>query len=482
LNSIIAVKGITRRFFFNVMGFIAALVIFAVIVSGIFIRDFYYAAVRQSLNSQMSMSAGFIQKNSAVSYSEFLNSARDYIAGFTEKNMICLEFFDSQGNMAVSSKGLIVKDVSFPDYEGARDSKDGRFIYTGEIGDEKIMALTRIMPSNNGESVGAVRYSISLTLIDRQVVQNIFTVSIIGFLFLLLVFICGFYFLRSIIKPIRAITASALKIANGNFEVRLEVKDTDEVGQLCDTINYMAAELASTDKMKNDFISLVSHELRTPLTVIKGWSETINGIFADSKKIDVKLAAKGVSVIESETERLSGLVEDLLDYSKLKAGHLSLKMEKVDILAEIGEAVFVYADIAKKTKNIDISYNEPVMLPVIWADPKRLRQVFFNILDNAVKYSNENSTVIVDATEHDVFVMVTISDMGCGIAAEDLDRVKDRFYKSNMTVTGSGIGLAIVDEIIKQHDGVLEIDSKEGVGTTVSIALPIYVEELDVSV
>ena len=119
------------------------------------------------------------------------------------------------------------------------------------------------------------------------------------------------------------------------------------------------------------------------------------------------------------------------------------------------------------------------MLPPIMADPARLKQVFINIIDNAIKYSsNSGGTVMVEASQYDNNVQVKVSDMGCGIAAEDLSKVKEKFYKANNTVRGSGIGLAIADEIIKQHDGILMVDSKEGAGTTVTIVLPFIKPEV----
>ena len=234
----------------------------------------------------------------------------------------------------------------------------------------------------------------------------------------------------------------------------------------------MASELESTEKLKNDFISSVSHELRTPLTVIQGWSETVKS----SVGVDNELVQKGVDVINGEVHRLSGLVEDLLDFSRMQSGRLQIRKEKVDVLAEIGEAVLMYQAEAKK-KGLDLEFVAPEQLPPVMADPARLKQVFINIIDNAIKYSGDSGTVVVEVSQYDIYVQVKIVDMGCGIAVEDLSKVKEKFYKANNTVRGSGIGLAIADEIIKQHDGILMVDSKEGAGTTVTICLPFIKSE-----
>ena len=249
---------------------------------------------------------------------------------------------------------------------------------------------------------------------------------------------------------------------------RLEKENDDEIGELCDVINYMAGELSKAEQLKNDFISSVSHELRTPLTAIKGWAETIRA----SGTSDPLILNKGVEVISNECERLSGLVEDLLDFSRMQSGHLRLHMEKTDILAELEEAYVMYKEIAAKD-GIRLEYRAPEQLPPVMADANRLKQVFINIIDNAVKYSSRGDLVRIEASSHDIYVQVAVKDTGCGIAAQDLGKVKERFYKANKTVRGSGIGLAVADEIIKQHNGILEIDSKENIGTVVTIVLPI---------
>ena len=249
----------------------------------------------------------------------------------------------------------------------------------------------------------------------------------------------------------------------------MEKKYNDEIGDLCDTINYMAGELGTTEKMKNDFISSVSHELRTPLTAIKGWGETLMAL--DPVK-DREMMEKGMDVIIGESERLSGIVEELLDFSRLQSGRLTMKMEKIDILAELGEAVFMFQERSKR-ENIELIYYEPELLPVVMGDRNRLKQVFVNILDNAFKYSDAGGRVRVEAEEGDGEIRVVISDTGCGISAEDLSKVKEKFYKANHTRRGSGIGLAVADEIIRMHGGSLELRSVESSGTDVIITLPV---------
>ena len=220
--------------------------------------------------------------------------------------------------------------------------------------------------------------------------------------------------------------------------------------------------------MKNDFISSVSHELRTPLTAIKGWAETMQ---LDGCK-DLKTVQKGLSIIIKETERLNGIVEEVLDFSRIQQDRMVLIMDRIDILAELDESIYMQRERAN-SENKHIVYDEPEMLPPVIGDRNRLRQVFINIIDNALKYSSPGGVVNVSIEQADDQIVIVIADNGCGIPAEHLPKVKQKFYKANQTVRGSGIGLAVADEIIKLHKGTLNIDSIENVGTTVTISIPI---------
>ncbi|MEE0061482.1 MAG: HAMP domain-containing sensor histidine kinase, partial [Acutalibacteraceae bacterium] len=241
-----------------------------------------------------------------------------------------------------------------------------------------------------------------------------------------------------------------------------------EIGELCDSINYMAQELAASEKLKNDFISSVSHELRTPLTAIKGWAETMRmGDTPDFRTMD-----KGMSVIVKESERLTGIVEELLDFSRIQSGRMVINMERIDLLAELDEAIYMLRERALN-EGKHLIYDEPDFMAPVQGDKNRLRQVFINVIDNALKYTPESGVIGIEVTSSDDYIVVTISDNGCGIPAEHLPRIKQKFYKANQTQRGSGIGLAVVDEIMALHNGSLDIDSTENIGTTVTLKFPI---------
>jgi signal transduction histidine kinase len=352
------------------------------------------------------------------------------------------------------------------DYEEAKKSESGTAynVYTLSTG-EKVLAVTSVI-SPKGCEYEALRMLSSMKNIDHQIwiIYAIITAIAVGIILLML--FSGMFFIKSIVIPIRDIGEITQNYAKGDFSKRIEKKSDDELGDLCDSINNMAEDLSNTEQMKNEFISSVSHELRTPLTAIKGWTETVASMYGD-----VETFKKGMRVITSETERLSQMVEELLDFSRIQDNRLTLIMDTIDILAELGETVLIYQERARAL-GITLNYFEPKMLPFVYGDKNRLRQVFINIVDNAIKYSDKGDTVSVEAYEEANEICISVSDTGMGISKEDLPKIKQKFFKANHTRRGSGIGLAVADEIIQRHGGTLTIDSEQGVGTTVMITLP----------
>jgi signal transduction histidine kinase len=324
------------------------------------------------------------------------------------------------------------------------------------------------MLPDKAQNISYIRLVTSLTYIDRQIIIIIAITGLIGVAIIIFVSISSSYFIKSIVIPIQDIGITAKKIAQGDFEMRLENSNDDEIGDLCQVINHMASELATSEKMKNEFISSISHELRTPLTAIRGWAETIN----TSGTKDQEILQKGMKVIMNETERLSDMVEELLDFSRMENGSMRLIVSKIDIVAELEDIIIMFEQRAKK-ENISILSKIPEeCIPVI-GDKNRLRQVFVNILDNALKYSSAGKKIVIAVNVWNDFVVIKIIDQGCGISSKDLPKIKDKFYKANYSKRGSGIGLAVADEIVRLHSGSLDIYSAEGEGTTVIIQIPI---------
>ena len=468
MNFELRFKSIAVRWFANVFLIIAIAVTFAAIAVSVLYSSIYIDRVDTIADDYASTFSAL----SSATKETFEDAAIQAASSFEYKMILEVQVLDTDGNVIVSTTGFLPTETKMEDYERALNAVDGTASFNGKSDSgERILARTNIIYDKEGERLGAYRWITSL----RGVVRRIIAVICVIFLVCIVVFaICalsGLYFIKSIVRPIRDVSNMARKIAMGDFETRIEINKYDEIGELCDTINYMASELSHAETMKNDFISSVSHELRTPLTAIRGWGETAKM----SIGYDEELVTRGLDVVLSEADRLSNLVEELLDFSRMQNGKLALNIRPDDVSVLLGSAVDMYTELARQ-QGVEISYTAPSAPSVVMGDRDRLKQVFINIIDNAVKYTEKGGLVLITQTREEGCVRIMVKDTGVGIPASDIDRVKEKFFKSNKTVRGSGIGLAVADEIIKQHDGLLFLESTEGVGTTVTIVLPLCEE------
>lgn len=467
-------KGITRRWLFSTFGVILAIIVLLVVCLNIGVRSVCYHTVEKVLTDRSGDLEDVFPDYASASMADFLDSAMGYASDFAYQDEMEVEVINAAGRVVLTSSGFTVEEEQdMPDYTEALADESGFGRFTGSLSSgEKVMAVTRVIRDPSGEAVGSVRYLSSLRNADQRVVAYTLIGVVVGLILIIVVILSGRYFIRSIIKPVRAMSETSKRIAQGDFTAKVDKMYNDEIGDLSDSINDMAAELDANEKLKNDFISRVSHELRTPLTAIKGWAETMQYGVPDRITLE-----KGMSVIVKESSRLTSLVEELLDFSKIQSGRLTMQMERMDILAEIDEAVYMLKERAMQ-ENKHLLYDDPEEMPYIYGDKNRLKQVFLNIIDNALKYTPEGGMIGVQVYRDykENAVKIIVADNGCGINPEDLPKVKDKFYKANQKINGSGIGLAVADEIIKMHKGSLDIESSPEVGTTVTITLPIYNE------
>ena len=463
--------GIRKRWMLNSIGVTAFIVAFAVVMFTSILASYYYSSMADGLKNKIRAATDFF-----ITYytteSAYKASASNYTNNeYSDREKLELQFLDANGTVFESSyayKLVAGATPGTPDVERAMQNEDisswsGRDPETGE----RIMAVSSPL-IYNGSVKGVMRYVTSLRAVDRQIAFMAGLAVFIGLLLLGMVYLSNLFFVRSIVEPMASITRTAKRIAAGSYGVQIEKKYDDEIGELADTINDMSLKISQSEKMKSEFISSVSHELRTPLTAINGWGETLlSGEVSDPQ--DVR---KGMGIIVSEAKRLTKMVEELLEFSRIEDGRFTLRMEPVDIKAELEDAVYTYREFFRK-EGILLDYYDCVEeFEPVSADPERLRQVFSNLLDNAAKHGGAGKRITAAIGGEPDYIVIQIRDFGPGIPEEELPHVKAKFYKGSSKARGSGIGLAVCDEIVTRHGGRLDIANAEGGGCLVTIRLP----------
>jgi len=462
---------VTSRWLYSVFGVIVFILVGVEIILGAVIFSYYHKSVESMLRGSAENISEFYEKYISPDYTSLEGGIGMLSQRFSNGDTMEMQIIDTNGQCVYTSLGYAVGQgtVETDDFITACYSKEigtysGRNTGTGE----KIMSVSAPLIAKDGSIKGVVRMVSSIESVNSNAWIIILTALIIGIGIVLFIFVTNYYFIGTIITPLKTISDTAGQIAKGDMSARIENNYNDEVGELCNAINNMASEIAENEKMKNDFISSVSHELRTPMTAIRGWSETI--MTCDPVE-DKETVTRGLTVVNNEVERLSRMVEDLLDFSRIQSGRLKLNKTSLLLNMKLWDVVTIMNERAAK-RQISIITDIPDEDIPVEADGDRLNQVFINIIDNAVKHSPQDSVIKISLRVADKAI-ITVEDKGEGISAEDLPHIKDKFYKGVNSKKGTGLGLAITDEIINLHGGELTIESTKGEGTTVKVTLPV---------
>lgn len=463
------IKGLRRRWIVNTVGVVSILGILCVLVITTAFSASYYSTMESDLRYRAKSTTEFFADYLNQSYNAYYQSCITYAQTFEEKNTIELQFINVQGRIVASSYGSWSgSSPTTPDILDALNTKSicvyvGKNPQTGE----RIMAVSSPMIYSNGEVIGVLRYVTSTRIMDVQVVY----VAVISMLALILVvavvLISSNYYIHSILVPLAAIIEKAKKITNGSYGIQIETEYDDEIGELANAINEMSIKIGENERMQTEFISSLSHELRTPLTAITGWSETLLG--SDDLNMQTR---RGMKIIHKEAGRLTEMVLELLDFTRIQDGRMTLNMELADIRSEFEDVVYMYGSrLAQDGFTLEYLDSDDE-IPEISCDPKRMRQVFLNILDNAAKHGSEGKRVEASIGFSQDTVSVKIRDYGPGIPEDELPLVKKKFYKGSSKARGSGIGLAVCDEIVQMHGGELTLENAPGGGTLVTVQIP----------
>lgn len=459
------VSSIRKKIAGNFILIILSIVILLNILLIIYVKKYYYDNMQGVLSNQLQTSINFYNKY--FSDHTLLELIYENVDAFWEQNSAQIQILDANGNLLMDSIGTSSYSiVNTPDIEKAKNGEEGRWVGYVDYSTEKVMVISKPV-INNGKLVGIIRCISSLTGIDETIKAIIIFFIIVSIIVISIGIFVSLLLANSIIKPIEKLTSIAESMAEGNLSVLCEVNKNDEIGKLSKTFNYMANEIRKREELKNDFISSISHELRTPLTSIKGWVITLKDDYTDKETLDI-----GFNIIENETERLSSMVEELLDFSRLINGGIDLNIADVN-LREFIEYIKLYMEPRANRDGVNYTVNIINELGVISIDKNRLKQVLINILDNSFKFTERGGSVHFQICKKNNTIEFLIKDTGCGIPIDDLPKVKEKFYKGKNSKSQNGIGLSICDEIIKLHKGELKIESEKGKGTSVTVIIPI---------
>ena len=441
-----------------------------------YVQNYYYDSVRQSLKSQVEYTNSVY--NNSINNIE--NTTFDEkISNILEKQRVvgglkyAIQVINKDKYIIIDQYGIKKHEkIEAEDVDKAlksiKDVKDlSPITHKIKSTNEHVMSISVPIKINNVIE-GAIRYSVSLNEIDATIFKLALGLIIAGIFILIIAISLSLRFAETIIQPLIELKEFANELAHGNFSIKL--KDTsisdDEIGDLAKTFVYMASEIDKSEKLKEEFISSISHELRTPLTSIKGWSETLGyeGITRD--ELDL-----GLGIIQDETERLIKLVEELLDFSRLASDRIKLKIDTVNIKSL---AIGVMNQLKVKSSEKDIRLNvefENENIDLIQGDKDRLRQVLINLIQNSIKFTDEGGFINIIVSQDEEYTTIKVVDNGAGREKENLEKVLDKFFQEDYNESGSGLGLAISNEIVKLHGGKMTLNSKKGVGTSITVKI-----------
>ena len=464
------VRGLRQRWLLNTVMPVLLLLMLTVVLFSVGISSYYYMSMRDGLEKQaQALSGAFEEYFMAGGYASYIKKAQQSTDTFEDKERIELQFINTSGRIQASSTGLTAgtfpgtDDIIRAITQNRMDYFQGRDPETGE----KILAVSHPL-TFNGQVKAVVRLVTSLRLVNRQVMLAVLFICLVAALCLAMVFISNLLFINNVVEPVAVVSEATKRISAGGYGVQVENRYDDELGELVENINNMSLKIGQNERMKSEFISSVSHELRTPLTAINGWGETI----LEDLTGDPEQLRRGIRIILNESRRLSTMVEELLDFSRMEDGRFTLRVEQVDLQAEFEDAIFTYQELFRQ-EGIELAYDMGEGdLPLIPGDPERLKQVFCNVLDNAAKHGGAGRRITASVTREGEWQVVRIRDFGPGIPEAELPFVKQKFYKGTSKARGSGIGLAVCDEIVGLHGGDFTIANAAGGGTVVTIRLP----------
>ena len=420
--------GLRRRWLWNTAAVVASVGLVCALAVTVLFALTDYSNLHANLRLRAETAAEALNGVQNQEYEDFYQTCLDAVQSFSQRNTLEVQFVDPEGNVLSTSYGIpTTSALETPEIAEAvrtRGAQDyfGKDPETGK----RILAVSAPIIYRNGEVIGVLRF-VTATRRMEQHIGAVLAVSLLAVAGLTgATLLSNNYCIRSILLSVAEITQKARRIAGGTYGIQIEILSHDELGELAEAINDLSNQLSQNEKMQSEFISSLSHELRTPLTAITGWSETLLG----GDTLDAE-TARGMRIILREARRLTEMVVDLLDFTRMQDGRMTLNVEPADIRSEFEDTVYMYSSrLVQEGIALELEENDQD-IPEIPCDAKRLRQVFLNVLDNAAKHGGEGKRILASMHYDGSTVLFRIRDFGPGIPEDELSLVKKKFYRGS---------------------------------------------------
>lgn len=431
------------------------------------IKNYYESSLISSMKNQARISQ--------LQYSSYMSryDLQEVILGdknlFYRQNDSQVQILDNSGIVLFDSiaSSQIGTSLDSKDVLQAKDGSTGMCKDTNVDSKEQILSISYPLKASD-QQVGILRLTSSMDRVNKQINKDVLIYFLFGIIISVLALLVSFIAAKSFIKPLKKLIGVSEVLAQGDYSIKADDSGGDEISELASTINLLSENIVKREDMKNEFISSVSHELRTPLTSIKGWAITLQ---SETIQKDPDMVSQGLKIIESEGDRLSMMVEDLLDFSRLSSSTFKYNKEKIDIV-DLVKQVHTQLYPRCQSNGIKFTFTTYYKSLFINADINRMKEVFINIIDNAIKFTDLGGhiDIVIDLNNNEI--EISVKDDGEGIKEDEIAFVASKFYKGSSSKSQTGLGLSICEEIVKAHDGKLIIKSKYGMGTVVSVVLP----------